>query len=250
MIDLPIEIVLIILNFMDFKTQIKFVFLISKTHEYLIEFWKIKKVLINDEILNWCHYDLLTNIEIDKPLKIYPKNLQYLSFNENFNKSKINSSSNNTCSFWQNIPSTVSHLKFHCDFNTIIKNLPLSITDLNISNYFRIKEKIPETITHLTLKSFQYKKKHLPKLLTHLTIRGIGLISQISETVTHLTIDNIVKFEGQTLIKKHLYIGVELDEYCKNLIEFRSNEKNIKKLNLIKLNVKGNDKIKDVTFMK
>ena len=240
MIDLPIEIVLIILNFMDFKTQIKFAFLISKTHKCLIEFWRIKQVLINDKILNWCHYDLLTDIEIDKPLKIYPKNLRYLSFNENFDKSKINSSSNNTYSFWQNIPSTVSHLKFHCDFNTIIKDLPsgarsirqnlvfseneirrkpLSITHLDIANSFNIKEKIPETITHLTLRVNQYKEKYMPQLVTHLTLIGfnLGSISKIPETVTHLTIDGFVDIKGRPFFKTHLYVGVELDEYRKKI---------------------------------
>ena len=102
--NLPIEIMVIILDLLDFKSQVRFIFA-TKTNEYLIEYLTITEMIFMDEkVLKWPYYNNLINIKINKLLEIYPKKLQYVSFNWTFNK------------LIKNLPLTVTHLYLGHDY--------------------------------------------------------------------------------------------------------------------------------------
>ena len=85
--ELPIEIKSIILNLLDYKSQINFVFT-SKSYQILIKYWKIKdKIFVNNELTKLSYYDCFENIKIDNIPNIFPKKLRYLTFGYFFNQS-------------------------------------------------------------------------------------------------------------------------------------------------------------------
>ena len=110
--DLPTEITTIILNLLDFKSQISFIF-VSEINKRLLKYWIIKEIIyVNKKILEWYHYDYLENIVINKLLDVYPKKLQYLTFGTYFNQTV------------DNLPSSIKSIKFGEKFNQSVDKLP------------------------------------------------------------------------------------------------------------------------------
>ena len=72
----------IILDLLDFKSQMRLIFA-SKINKHLSKYWTItNKNHVNNKVLRWCYYDILSNIKIDELLNMYPKNLQRLTFGD------------------------------------------------------------------------------------------------------------------------------------------------------------------------
>ena len=99
--DLPIELIIYILEWFDLKSQIRFIFA-STDNQFLIKYWKIKnQIFINEKILKLSYYDCFINIIIHELLQIYPKKLRYLTINCGCKRSIFDSVSNQP-SLWQN----------------------------------------------------------------------------------------------------------------------------------------------------
>ena len=123
---LPTEIMAMILDLLDYKSQIRLIFA-SKTNKYLIKYWTItERTDVNKNILKWPYYDNLINIYVYELLKVYPKRLRYLTFSRYFNE-PINKDS---------IPTTVTHIKFGDFFNQSVNKLPSSIESIKFGSCF------------------------------------------------------------------------------------------------------------------
>ena len=95
---------------------------------------------------------------------VFPSNVQYLTFGENFNQP-----------IKKCIPSFVTHLTFGRYFNQSIENsIPSLVTHLNFDNYFNksIENNIPPSVTHLKLgHNFKtYSENSIPSTVTHLRL--------------------------------------------------------------------------------
>ena len=102
---LPIEIKSIILNLLDLKSQINFVFA-SKINQTLIKYWIIKDLIyVNEKLIKLSYYDCFESIKISELLCHYPNKLRKLIFCEMFNQPL------------KNIPLSVTHLRFGYHFN-------------------------------------------------------------------------------------------------------------------------------------
>ena len=134
---LPTEIMIMILDLLDFKSQIRLIFT-TKTNKYLMGYCKItEKIYINEKVLKWPYYDHLINICVYKLLKIYPKKLQYLTFSWDFNE-PINR---------DNIPKSVTSIKFGEKFNRSVDELPLLIKSIEFGRHFnQTVDNLPSSI--------------------------------------------------------------------------------------------------------
>lgn len=73
----------------------------------------------------------------------------------------------------QPLPSTLTHLYFDFTENKMkspLKNLPSSLTSLELIRYPHEVNNLPSSITHLSLSFFNKSVDHLPLSLTHLTL--------------------------------------------------------------------------------
>ena len=185
--NLPIEIKAIILDFLDYKSQIKFVFA-SKNNQLLIKYWIIHDmIVINNKSLKISYYDCFENILINELLLIYPKKLKSLKFNGFFKKSiqdcilqsvtKLVFGFNFDQPIKKIIPSSVTHLTFgHC-FNQSVKNcIPSLVTHLTFGHCFDqpIENSIPLSVTKLVFgwNFNQSIKDSIPSSVTYLEFGG------------------------------------------------------------------------------
>ena len=183
--NLPIEIKVIILNLLNFKSQINFVFA-SKNNQLLIKHWTIKKCcFVKDKMSKLSYYDCFENIEIYKSLCIYPKKVIYVTFDcycsmPYFMKVRIPASVTYlTFGDWfvqpikKIISTSITHLTLGFNFNQTVKNvIPLSVTHLTFGDNFNqcIKDCIPSSVTHITFgKNFNKSLKNcIPSEVTYL----------------------------------------------------------------------------------
>lgn len=224
--NLPSEIMVIILDLLDFKSQIRFIFA-SKTNKCLTKYWTInKKINVNEKILNWNYYDNLGNILTSKLLDVYPQKLRRLTFNNMFNEyisKKLPSSITHlTFGYWFNrpiyelpisikylkfgskfnqpifqLPKSVKHIQFGYEFNQSLKNLPVSITHLTVGWLFDKFMDIPSSISHLTVDDHNINYR-IPNTITHLKCCSTeNIYIRVPSSVTHLTIDNYGKIIGE-----------------------------------------------------
>lgn len=206
MIDLPVEIIVDICNYLQDMDKISLTATCRDLH-------KVKNILFYDDIIEYRKIknspvkynfrNLIINDGDDVTDLLNFKCLKYLTFGDNFNQDIKGyiplTVTHLTFGFYFNqdikgcIPSSVTHLKFGVRFNKNIKgNIPPSVTHL-IFDYFddnNIKEFIPSTvkylvfgdyikryiqlpITHLSFGSnLNQNKGHIPSEITHLTFRG------------------------------------------------------------------------------
>ena len=170
---IPTEIMVMILNVLDFKSQIRFIFT-SKKNKHLLKYWIItERIYVNKKVLKWSHYDNLINIVIDKLLENYPKNLQFLSFDRIFNK-PINGDS---------IPKTVTYIHFGWYFNQTVDNLPTSIIHLIFGRDFnQPPNNIPTSVKYLIFgHDFNQSVDKLPS-----SIKNIEFGHHFNQTVDKL----------------------------------------------------------------
>ena len=153
--NLPTEIMVIILEFLDFRSQIRFIFA-SKTNKCLTKYWTInKKFHINDKIIRWHYYHNLGNIVTHKFLDIYPKGLQHLTFHLcHCISNEIHKLPSEARSIRQNLvfpeneirrkPSSITRLTLGGIFNRPIDKLPSGARSYWL-NPFLIKTDFPIT---------------------------------------------------------------------------------------------------------
>ena len=175
--NLPIEIMIMILDLLDFKSQTRFIF-VSKVNKHLSKYWKItKQIHINKKVLRWHYYDNLENIKINKLLKIYPKKLRSLTFDNNFDDSiknipkSVDKLQKEAPNFRQNRkPSSIKNIKFGFHFNQKVDKLPLSIKNITFGYKFnQTVDKLPKSIKSIKFgHSFNKSIDKLPSSIKHI----------------------------------------------------------------------------------
>ena len=133
-----------ILEFLDFKSQVKFIFA-PKTNKHLIDYWTItKKIEVDINVLKWLYYDKLESIEINDFLNFYPKRLRCLTFSWYFNKP--------LCNHVRREAPCVCQNSIFCNCKNKICQIPLSVTHLEFGWWFRQSlNDISSSVTHLII---------------------------------------------------------------------------------------------------
>lgn len=160
-----------------------------------------------------CSYNLIRKLNksiIPKRIKIliYKSNpLEEFYYNPKINKylpSKLTHlETHSECEIIENLPNSITWLKFHTYNRQIIKNLPNNLTHLILGcNYFKTLRPnlLPNTLTHLTLEFYNnntyneidFNLDNLPNSLTFLKLDGdINIsIDNLPNNLVHLELSN------------------------------------------------------------
>lgn len=198
--DLPKEVIELIFDMLDLKSQIMF-FSISTKYKYLCQYFRIKRnVIVNN--INVYYYNALTNITINTLLAKYPKNLRVLKFDDRFNQPIKDHKLPNVTklifgwrfnqSIKKSIPDTVRYLEFGNEFDQSIKFLPPLLTHLIFGFFFNksIKNRIPLTVKYLVFGDrFNHPVCDLNNEFIPRTIEYLKFGSNFNQSIKNLTFD-------------------------------------------------------------
>ena len=111
-----------------------------------------------------------------------------------------------------NLPCSLTHLTFGCEFNQTVDNLPCSLTHLIFGYEFnQIVDNLPCSLTHLIfVRNFNQKINNLPKVLEYIEFKYFtninGLFDNLPDSIKYINLPDLHNIDQ--IIKKYPNINI------------------------------------------